>query len=133
MMLHCYAVGGVGGPRHRVVPGVVIAVVVVIIVAGRTRIVVLLRRLPLRVLFVLHPAVLEPYLDLPLRKVEVSRQLPPLLLGHVGVEEELLLQLQGLELGVRLALLPHRHLPRPFQRVGPRPARHAQGTCNTER
>ena len=68
---------------------------------------VLLLLLSLAVLLALHPPVLEPDLDLPLRQVEVPRQLPPLLLGHVRVEEELLLQLQGLELGVGLPLLPH--------------------------
>ena len=74
---------------------------------------VLLLLLSLAVLLALHPPVLEPDLDLPLRQVEVARQLPALLLGDVGVEEELLLELEGLELGVGLALLPHAHVARP--------------------
>jgi hypothetical protein len=86
---------------------------VAVVVAG----VALLRLLPLAVLLVLHAAVLEPDLYLALRQVEVARQLPPLLLGHVGVEEELLLQLQRLELGVGLAFLAHRHVARPLERV----------------
>lgn len=93
---------------------------VAVVVAG----VALLRLLPLAVLFVLHAAVLEPYLHLPLRQVEVARQLPPLLLGHVGVEEELLFQLQRLELGVGLAFLAHGHVARPLQRVAA-----AQNAC----
>ena len=44
--------------------------------------------LSLVVLLALHPPVLEPDLDLSLRQVEVPRQLPPLLLRDVGVEEE---------------------------------------------
>ena len=35
------------------------------------------RRLPLRVLLGLHPPVLEPDLDLALREVQVTGQLPP--------------------------------------------------------
>lgn len=73
--------------------------------------------LPLGVLLVFHPPVLEPYLHLPLGQVEVPRQFPPLLLGDVGVEEELLLKLQGLELGIRFALLADGHLARPLQGV----------------
>ena len=43
--------------------------------------------LSLVVLLALHPAVLEPDLDLPLGQVEVPRQLPPLLLrGAVDIE-----------------------------------------------
>jgi len=86
---------------------------VAVVVAG----VALLRLLPLAVLLVLHAAVLEPYFHLTLRQVEVARQLPPLLLGHVRVEEELLLQLQRLELGVGLAFLAHSHVASPLQRV----------------
>lgn len=74
-------------------------------------------RLPLAVLLVLHPPVLEPDLHLTLRQVQIARQLPALLLGDVGVEEELLLQLQRLELGVGFPLLADCHLARPFQRV----------------
>ena len=50
------------------------------------------------VLFTLHSPVLEPDLDLPLCEVEIPCELPALLLGDVGVEQELLLQLQRLEL-----------------------------------
>ena len=69
--------------------------------------------LSLVVLLALHPAVLEPDLDLPLRQVQVPRQLPPLLLRDVRVEEELLLQLERLVLGVGLPLLPHAHVAGP--------------------
>jgi len=75
--------------------------------------------LPLAVFLVLHPPVLEPDLDLTLRQVEIARQLPAFLLRHVGVEQELLLQLQRLEFGVRFPLLAHRHLARPLQRIRP--------------
>ena len=74
--------------------------------------------LPLAVFLVLHPPVLEPDLHLTLRQVEVAGQLPALLFGHVGVEEELLFQFQRLELGVRLPLLAHRHLAGPLERIG---------------
>ena len=125
MMLHRDAVRGVVGPWDRMVgPRVVITVVVVVVVAGRARVVVLLRCLPLGVFLVFHSAVLEPYFDLPLREVEVSRQLPPLLLGDVGVEKELFLQLERLELGVGLALFSDSDLAGPLQGVLPGPARH---------
>lgn len=75
--------------------------------------------LPLAVFLVLHPPVLEPDLDLTLRQVEIARQLPAFLLGNVGVEQELLFQLQRLEFRVRFPLLAHRHLARPFQRIRP--------------
>lgn len=95
---------------RRVVIRVVGAAVVVVVV-------VLLLRLPLAVLLVLHPTILEPDLHLALGQVQVARQLPSFLLGDVRVEQELLLQLEGLELRVRFAFLPHRHLPGPLQRV----------------
>lgn len=85
----------------------------------------LLRRLSLAIFLVFHSTILEPYFNLSLREVEVAGELPALLLGHVGVVQELLLQLQRLELGVGLPLLPDRHVPRPLQRVG------AQRACNT--
>ena len=81
--------------------------------------------LPLAVLLVLHAPVLEPDFDLALRQVEIARQLPSFLLGNVGVEQELFLQFQRLELGVGLPLLPHRHLTRPLQRIG------TQGSCHS--
>lgn len=81
-------------------------------------VVVLLLRLPLTVLLVLHPTILKPDLDLALGEIQIARELPSLLLRHVGVEKELLLELEGLELRVRLAFLPHRHLPGPFQGIG---------------
>lgn len=79
--------------------------------------------LPLAVLLVLHPPVLEPDLHLALRQVEIARQLPALLLRHVRVEQELFLQLQRLEFRVGFPLLAHRHLAGPFQRIRP------QRTC----
>lgn len=86
----------------------------VMISVVRAAVVIVILLLPLAVLLVLHPPVLEPDLHLALGQVQVARQLPPLLLGHVRVVEELLLELEGLELGVRLAFLPHRHLPGPI-------------------
>lgn len=73
--------------------------------------------LPLAVFLVLHPPVLEPDLDLTLRQVEIARQLPAFLLRNVGVEQELFLQFQCLEFGVRFPLLAHRHLAGPLQRI----------------
>lgn len=87
---------------------------VVLVVRHRVVVVLGLTRLPLGVLLVLHPPVLEPDLDLSLGKVEISCQLPALLLGDVGVEEELFLQLQGLEFRVGFAFFPYGHLTRPF-------------------
>lgn len=118
--------------------------VVIRVVGAAVVVVVLLLRLPLAVLLVLHPPVLEPDLHLPLGQVQVPRQLPPLLLRNVRVEQELLLQLQRLELGVGLAFLPHRHLAGPLQGVratatDPHPGHadaHAdprQGTCGKQR
>ena len=85
--------------------------------------------LSLVVLLALHPAVLEPDLDLALGEVEVPGQLPPLLLGDVGVEEELLLQLERLELGVGLPLLPHAHVARPVVQRVPQPRRREEEAC----
>ena len=48
----------------------------------------------------LHPPVLEPDLDLPLRQAQRVRDLDPPPPGQVAVEVELLLQLQGLITGV---------------------------------
>ena len=48
----------------------------------------------------LHPPVLEPDLDLPLRQAQRVRDLDPSPPGQVAVEVELLLQLQGLITGV---------------------------------
>lgn len=78
--------------RH-VMWGVVVPPMVVVVVRIRIVIIVLrrLRRLPLRILLVLHPSILEPYLHLPLCEVQIPRQLPPLLLRDVSVEEELFL------------------------------------------
>ena len=108
-----------------VVRGVVVRPVVVLVVGGGVVIILLLRRLPLRILLVLHPPILEPDLHLPLRQVEVASQLPPLLLRNVGVEKELFLQLERLELRVGFTFLPDGHLARPFQGVAARPARNA--------
>lgn len=92
----------------RVVVRVVGAAAVVIIV------VILLLGLPLTVLLILHTTILKPDLHLPLGQIQIARELPPLLFRHVRVEEKLLLQLEGLELGIGLAFLPHRHLARPL-------------------
>ena len=54
----------------------------------------------------LHPPVLEPDLHLPLRQVERARHLMSPVPREVHVEQELLLQLQGLVFGVGAALLP---------------------------
>lgn len=114
--------------------------VMILVVSTCVIIILLLSYLSLCVLLVLHPPVLEPDLDLSLREVQVPRELPPLLLGDVRVEEELLLQLEGLELGVRLAFLADGHLASPLQRVGAGPTRHPntyaharEGTCGEER
>lgn len=53
--------------------------------------------LPLAILLVLHPPVLEPNLDLTFRQIEIARQFPAFLLGNVGIEQELFFQLQCLE------------------------------------
>jgi len=61
------------------------------------------------VLFVLHSAVLEPYLDLPLRQHQRMSDLDPSSTGQVLVEVKLLLQLQHLIPGVRGSLSLHVH------------------------
>lgn len=78
----------------------------------------LLCSLSLAIFLVFHSTILEPYFDLSFSEIEVTRQLPALLLGHICVVEEFLLQLQCLELGIWLPLLPHRHGARPFLRDG---------------
>lgn len=96
---------------------VVTCVVTAMVGVGGAVVVVILRLLgllPLAVLLILHPSVLKPNFDLPFGQVEVPGQLPPLLFGDVGVEEELLLQLQRLEFGIGLAFFPHCHLTCPF-------------------
>lgn len=57
-------------------------------------------------LLLLHPPVLEPDGDLPLRQVGRGRDLPPLVLGDEFVSGVLFLQFFELELGVRYPLLP---------------------------
>ena len=63
-----------------------------------------LARLHLRLVLLLplHPPVLEPDLDLPLRQAEGVSDLYPPPPGEVSVEVELLLQLQGLVASVGL-------------------------------
>lgn len=61
------------------------------------------------VLLVLHPTVLEPYLDLPLRQHQRMSDLDPPSAGQVLVEVKLLLQLQHLVPGVRGPLSLHVH------------------------
>lgn len=67
--------GGRGMVQCHVVGRVVMATVVVVVVRVRVVVVVLSRlcRLSLRVLLVLHSSVLEPYLHLPFRQIEVTR------------------------------------------------------------
>ena len=89
--------------------------------------------LSLVVLLALHPAVLEPDLDLALGEVEVPGQLPPLLLGDVGVEEELLLELERLELGVGLPLLPHAHVAGPVVERVSESGRGKEESCEGEK
>jgi len=50
----------------------------------------------------LHPTVLEPYLDLPLREGEGVGNLDASTSGEVAVKVELFLELEGLVAGVRL-------------------------------
>lgn len=57
-------------------------------------------------LLLLHPPVLEPDCDLPLRQVGRGRYLPPLVLGDEFIGGVLFLQLLQLDLGVRYPLLP---------------------------
>ena len=56
-----------------------------------------------QLLLELHPPVLEPYFDLPLREAQRVSDLNSPASRQVVVEVKLLLQLQGLEAGVRLA------------------------------
>jgi hypothetical protein len=114
--------------------------VVVRVVRLTVVVVVLLLGLALAVLLVLHAPVLEPDLHLALGQVQVARELPALLLRDVGVEEELLLELERLELGVGLALLADGHLAGPLQGIrasdphagDPDAHAHAQGTCRKQ-
>ena len=64
-----------------------------------------LPRLHLRLVLLLplHPPVLEPDLDLSLGETESVSDLYPPAPSEISVEVELLLQLQGLVAGVRLA------------------------------
>jgi len=93
-------------------------VICIISAAAIVIVVVLLLRLPLTVFLVLHPTILKPDLDLAFGEIQISRELPSLLLRHVGVEEKLFLELEGLKFRVGLAFLSHRHLPGPLQRIG---------------
>lgn len=100
------------------VTSMMVGSVVILVICHRIVVVLCLRLLPLRVFFILHPAILEPYLNLPLGEVKISGQLPSLLLRHVSVEQELLLQLQGLVLRVRLTFFANSHLTSPLEGVG---------------
>lgn len=68
-------------------------------------------------LLVLHPPILKPYLHLSLGQIQIPRELPSLLLRDVGIEEELLLELECLEFGVGLAFLSNCHLTSPFEGI----------------
>lgn len=57
-------------------------------------------------LLLLHPPVLEPDGDLPLRQVDRGGNLPPLILGDEFVGRVLFLQFFELEFGVRYPFLP---------------------------
>ena len=61
-----------------------------------------------QLLLQLHPPVLEPDLDLPLRQAQRMGNLDPPSPSKVMVEVELLLQLQGLETRVGLSSSPPR-------------------------
>ena len=54
----------------------------------------------------LHPPVLEPDLNLPLRQVQHPGDLVTAVPGEVHVKKKLLFELQSLVLGVRTSLLP---------------------------
>ena len=85
---------------------VVVAAVVPLVVRrlGRLRLLLLLVELldRLDLLLELHPPVLEPDLDLPLRQAQLVRHLDPPPPRQVVIRVELLLQLQGLVPRVRL-------------------------------
>ncbi len=67
-----------------------------------------------QLLLQLHPAVLEPDLDLSLRQAKCVGNFDPASSRQVVVEVELLLQLQGLEPCVRLAAAASRAAVRTF-------------------
>lgn len=75
--------------RMNVVTRMVVTAVMVLVVCGSVVVVLLLRRLPLGVFLILHPPVLEPNFHLSLGQVQVSRELPTLLLRNVRVEKKL--------------------------------------------
>ena len=66
--------------------------------------------LPLAGLLRLHSSILKPYLDLSLREIKIPCQFPSFLLWDVGIEEELLLQLESLKLRVWFPLLANRDM-----------------------
>lgn len=72
----------------------------------RTRVASLVFRSVLVDFLHFHPAVLEPDLDLPLRKVEQSGHLVPAVPGEVHVEQKFLLQFQRLVFCIGAAFLP---------------------------
>ena len=92
--------------RTVVVPTPVVSLVVRRL--GRLRLLLLLVELldGLDLLLELHPAVLEPDLDLPLRQAQLVRHLDPPPPRQVVVRVELLLQLQRLVSRVRLPASP---------------------------
>ena len=96
-----------------VAPAAVVPVVVGRL--GRLRLLLLLVELldRLDLLLELHPPVLEPDLDLPLRQAQLVRHLDPPPPRQVVIRVELLLQLQGLVPRVRLP-------PPPAQPARPR-------------
>lgn len=102
-----------------------VVTVVVLVVSGGVVVVLLLGRLSLAVLLVLHTPILEPDFHLTFGKIEVPSKFPALLLRNVSVEQELFFQFERLEFRVRFAFLANSHLPRPFQRICPRPTRHS--------
>jgi hypothetical protein len=66
--------------------------VMILVVSVAVVIILLLRRLSLTVLLILHPSILKPYLHLSFCQVQIARQLPPFLFGHVSVEKEFFFQ-----------------------------------------
>lgn len=85
--------GGRRVVQRHVVRRVVVARVVVVVVRVRIVVIILsrLRRLPLRVLLILHSSILKPYFYLSLCEVEVPREFPSLLLRYVRIEQKFFL------------------------------------------
>lgn len=66
--------------------------VMILVISVAVVVILLLRRLSLTVLLILHPSILKPYLHLTFCQVQIARQFPPFLFGHVSVEKEFFFQ-----------------------------------------